>query len=81
MPATIKKLVQRIETDLAFKWQIEDKLPKLTPRQAHVLRLRLGIDEGEPHTLAEVGCKLGVSRERIRQIEAKALSRLVPQLR
>ena len=48
----------------------------LTPREEKVLRLRFGLEDGKPHTLEEVGRKFRVTRERIRQIEAKALRKL-----
>ena len=48
-------------------------LDTLTPREEKVLRLRYGIDDGKPRTLEEVGKEFNVTRERIRQIEAKAL--------
>jgi len=51
-------------------------LATLTPRQERVLRLRFGIDENADHTLEEVGQDFGVTRERIRQVEAKALRKL-----
>ena len=51
-------------------------LDTLTPREEMVLRLRYGIDDGHPRTLEEVGKEFGVTRERIRQIEAKALRKL-----
>lgn len=51
-------------------------LHKLTPREEMVLRLRYGIDDGRPRTLEEVGKEFNVTRERIRQIEAKALRKL-----
>ena len=51
-------------------------LDTLTPREEMVLRLRYGIDDGHPRTLEEVGREFGVTRERIRQIEAKALRKL-----
>ena len=51
-------------------------LHKLTPREEKVLRLRYGIDDGRPRTLEEVGLAFNVTRERIRQIEAKALRKL-----
>jgi RNA polymerase primary sigma factor len=52
-------------------------LKKLTPREQEVIRLRFGIDRGEPLQLAEVGRKFALSRERIRQIEAEALDKLL----
>jgi RNA polymerase primary sigma factor len=56
--------------------RVEEVLASLTPREARVLRLRFGLDEGRPYTLEEVGAKFGLTRERIRQIEGKALRRL-----
>ncbi len=53
-----------------------DVLDSLTPREAKVLRLRFGLDDGNPRTLEEVGKEFMVTRERIRQIEAKALRKL-----
>ena len=55
---------------------LSQTLELLPPREAQVLMLRYGLATGEAHTLKEVGLKIGVSRERIRQIEAKAISRL-----
>jgi len=56
--------------------QTEDVLKSLTPREERVLRLRFGIGDGCDHTLEEVGQQFDVTRERIRQIEAKALRKL-----
>lgn len=56
--------------------EIEKVLTSLTPREARVLKLRFGLAGGRSHTLKEVGEKFGVTRERIRQIEAEALQRL-----
>ena len=55
---------------------IRDILDSLTPREAKVLRLRFGIDMPSEYTLEEVGKMFGVTRERIRQIEAKALRKM-----
>jgi len=59
-----------------LKEQIIGVLHKLTPREEMVLRLRYGIEDGRPRTLEEVGKEFNVTRERIRQIEAKALRKL-----
>jgi RNA polymerase primary sigma factor len=56
--------------------QLGDVLKTLTPREEKVLRLRFGLDDGRPRTLEEVGKEFNVTRERIRQIEAKALRKL-----
>ena len=53
-----------------------DVLSTLTPREEKVLRLRFGLDDGRARTLEEVGKEFNVTRERIRQIEAKALRKL-----
>jgi RNA polymerase primary sigma factor len=59
-----------------LKDKIEEVLGTLTPREARVLRMRFGLDTGVPFTLEEVGEKFGLTRERIRKIEGKALQRL-----
>lgn len=59
-----------------LKEQLMTVLDTLTPREAKVLRLRFGIDDGRTRTLEEVGKEFNVTRERIRQIEAKALRKL-----
>jgi len=56
--------------------KIEEVLASLTPREARILRLRFGLENGRSYTLEEVGEKFGLTRERIRQIEGKALRRL-----
>jgi len=55
---------------------VKDILDSLTPREAKVLRMRFGIEMASDHTLEEVGKQFDVTRERIRQIEAKALRKL-----
>ena len=59
-----------------LKEQLDEVLGTLTDREAKVLRLRFGLDDGRPRTLEEVGQRFQVTRERIRQIEAKALRKL-----
>jgi len=59
-----------------LKEQLEEVMETLTPREAKVLRLRFGLDDGKARTLEEVGKEFMVTRERIRQIEAKALRKL-----
>ncbi len=56
--------------------QINQALKTLTPREEKVIRLRFGLDDGRPRTLEEVGRDFGVTRERVRQIEAKAIRKL-----
>ncbi len=51
-------------------------LKSLTPREERVITLRFGLDDGRPRTLEELGKEFNVTRERIRQIEAKALRKL-----
>ena len=61
---------------LLLKEQLADVLKTLTPREEKVLSLRFGLEDGHPRTLEEVGKEFNVTRERIRQIEAKALRKL-----
>jgi RNA polymerase primary sigma factor len=56
--------------------RVDAVLATLSPREARILRLRFGLDDNHPYTLEEVGAKFGLTRERIRQIEGKALRRL-----
>ena len=56
--------------------RVDEVLSSLTPREARILRMRFGLDDNHPYTLEEVGAKFGLTRERIRQIEGKALRRL-----
>jgi len=59
-----------------LKAKLEELLATLTPREARILRLRFGLQNGRSYTLEEVGKKFGLTRERIRQIEGRALRRL-----
>jgi RNA polymerase primary sigma factor len=59
-----------------LKGHVREVLESLTPREEKVLKMRFGIDERTDHTLEEVGQNFSVTRERIRQIEAKALRKL-----
>ncbi len=59
-----------------LKEQIDRVLDELTPREKRVLQLRFGLKDGHTRTLEEVGQEFNVTRERIRQIEAKALRKL-----
>ena len=61
---------------MLLKEQLEDVLSTLTEREKEVLRLRFGLKDGKARTLEEVGKSFNVTRERIRQIEAKALRKL-----
>ena len=62
--------------NILLRREIEDALNKLTPREREVIRMRFGLEDGTPRTLEEVGRHFKVTRERIRQIEAKALKKL-----
>ncbi|MBI4099239.1 sigma-70 family RNA polymerase sigma factor, partial [Candidatus Parcubacteria bacterium] len=59
-----------------LKDQVREVLVDLMPREQRILRMRFGLDDGVTHTLEEVGREFGVTRERIRQIEAKALEKI-----
>ena len=59
-----------------LKGYVQDVLRDLDPREQKILKMRFGLDDGVTHTLEEVGKEFGVTRERIRQIESKALERI-----
>jgi RNA polymerase primary sigma factor len=63
-------------TQTMLKEQLQDILQVLPPREVRILQLRYGLVDGQSYTLEEVGKKMGVTRERVRQIEAQALARL-----
>ncbi len=60
----------------ALKETVEDALSSLKEREARILRLYFGLDDNEPMTLEEIGSLMGITRERVRQIKEKALSRM-----
>jgi RNA polymerase primary sigma factor len=62
--------------DASLKEEIDKALSTLTPKEEKIIRMRLGIGEDNDHTLEQVGDALGLTRERIRQIESKALRKL-----
>ena len=64
-----------------LRTEVEDIIDTLTPRERRVLQLRFSLIDGHQRTLEEVGKRFGVTRERIRQIEAKALRKLRHPLR
>lgn len=66
----------QIASQTLLKERIMDILVDLTPREQKILKMRFGLEDGIAHTLEEVGKEFGVTRERIRQIEAKALLRI-----
>ncbi|HVE80531.1 MAG TPA: RNA polymerase sigma factor RpoD [Candidatus Dormibacteraeota bacterium] len=67
---------EELATHQLLKEHVNEVLALLTPREQKILRMRFGLEDGRSHTLEEVGLEFGVTRERIRQIEAKALAKL-----
>lgn len=65
-----------VASNAMMREQLQEVLHTLTPREEKVIRLRFGLEDGQAHTLEEVGKEFNVTRERIRQIEAKALSKI-----
>ena len=65
-----------VASNAMMREQLQEVLHTLTPREAKVIRLRFGLEDGQAHTLEEVGKEFNVTRERIRQIEAKALRKI-----
>ncbi len=70
------KSPEEAATQQLLKEHVNDMLRTLTPREQKILKMRFGLEDGRTHTLEEVGQEFGVTRERIRQIEAKALAKL-----
>jgi len=71
--------IELLENDVMS--HVREMMHSLDERQATVLRMRFGLDDSEPHTLKEIGEKLGLTRERVRQIETEALKNLGEGLR
>jgi RNA polymerase primary sigma factor len=69
--APFDRLVRENDTEL-----VQQVLATLTPRENTILAMRFGLDDGRPKTLEEIGVQLGVTRERIRQIQEEALKRM-----
>jgi RNA polymerase primary sigma factor len=67
---------EEITTQQLLSEHVNELLAQLPPREALILRLRFGLSGGHPHTLNEIGNKLGITRERVRQIEAQARHRV-----
>ncbi len=65
-----------VVTQNLLREHLQQALARLPEREAHILQLRYGLQDGETHTLEEVGRQIGVTRERVRQLEAQALNRL-----
>lgn len=76
IPAEDEESVEQIVTRGLLRQQLEGVLRTLTPREEHVIRMRFGLVDGRPRTLEEVGKEFNITRERIRQIEAKAMRKL-----
>jgi len=70
-PAPVEMVTQNL-----LREDLQDVLNALPPREVRILQLRYGLLDGQSYTLEEVGKKMGVTRERVRQIEAQALGRL-----
>jgi len=82
--STLRDFIEDTETVLPsqaagrqlLKEYVKDILVELSPREQKILKLRFGLEDGVTHTLEEIGQEFGVTRERIRQIEAKALEKI-----
>ena len=69
----------QVASQTLLKEHLQEALAYLTPREQKILIIRFGLEDGVTHTLEEVGQEFGVTRERIRQIEAKALEKIREQ--
>ena len=67
---------EEVAAQLLLRRDLDELLEELPPREMRVLQLRYGLDGGDPMTLKEVGRKMGITRERVRQVEAKAIRKL-----
>ena len=76
LPDTLNPTPDELTFEKALTESIEEALSSLKEREAKILRLYFGLDAAEPMTLEEIGSRLGITRERVRQIKEKALSRL-----
>ena len=76
VPYEGERSVEDIATQQLLRERLEDVLQTLTSREQKVLRLRFGLDDGRERTLEQIGQEFGVTRERVRQIETKALRKL-----
>lgn len=76
LPDTDTPNPEEVTASVILREQLEEMLADLNDREREVLRLRFGLEDGHSHTLEDVGKRFGVTRERIRQIEAKALRKL-----
>jgi RNA polymerase primary sigma factor len=76
LPDTVSMTPDEITFEKALTESIEEALAALKERESRILRLYFGLDGAEPMTLEEIGALLGITRERVRQIKEKALSRL-----
>jgi RNA polymerase sigma factor (sigma-70 family) len=74
-PSPHEQLEQKLVADEAGD-QADDALARLNPREQSVLRMRYGLTDGEPRTLAQIGRTLSLGRERVRQIERGAIEKL-----
>jgi len=75
LPDEIVSIQQDLESQFLNK-HIEEVMGRLEENERKILTLRFGLEDGQPHTLKEIGDSMGLSRERIRQIEAKALNKI-----